>query len=84
MLNQLSAECITESRTDPDCSGETALREIETARAARSICNYEDRNDDKDGIRNAVKDLNRDEASRVVSQGVENCAHRKHSKADHQ
>jgi hypothetical protein len=54
-LDQLSAERVTESGTDADCRCETALREIETPRTARSICNDKDRDNGKDCIRHAIE-----------------------------
>ena len=69
VLNQLSAEGVAESCADPDCSCKTALREIEAPCAARSVRNDEDRDYNEDRVRDAVEDLNCDQAARVVGQG---------------
>ena len=49
---------------------ERALHEIESAGAARSIRDYENRNSAKDGVGDTIEDLDVDECSHRLSQGV--------------
>jgi hypothetical protein len=73
VLNQLPAKRSAESCAKPDCCCETALNKIESAGAAGSIRDYEDRDNAKDRIGDAVQDLDRDQALGVLGKGIKNC-----------
>lgn len=62
MLNELSAERGAESCAESDSGCQAALDEVESSGGASSVCDYEDGDDTKDCICNAIEQLDRDQA----------------------